>query len=130
LDFTLLDDQTSYDPIYVHNQGLYFDGTSHIRTTNTFTQTDETSLTYEAWIRPTSGTLTGDLLAFENNPGNTDAGISFNGNNIEFDLGGQTASIPITYTDIGEWHYVGVSIHRLGNNQSRVCAVFGTGAES
>lgn len=47
LDFTLLDDQTSYDPIYVHNQGLYFDGTKHMRTTNTYTQNRQDSMTIE-----------------------------------------------------------------------------------
>ena len=112
------------------NQGLYFDGTSHIRTANTLDQNNVNSFTYEGWIRPTSATLAGDLLAFENAPNSNDASISFNGNNIEVDLDGTIASIPITYTNVDEWHYVGVSVRKYENNRSTVCAVFGTGTET
>lgn len=108
-----MDDQTSYDPIYVHNQGLYFDGTSHIRTGTKWTQTEEYSFTYEGWVRPQSATLDGDLLAFESSPNVKDFSISFNGNNIDVDFLGTIVSIPITYTDVDTWHYVGVSVHNI-----------------
>jgi hypothetical protein len=130
LDFNLIDDQTSYDPVYVHNQGIYFDGTSHIRTTNKWTQGEVYSFTYEGWIRPMTATLAGDLLEFEIAPGETDASIGFNGNTIVTNIQGVSVSIPITYTAVGDWHYVGVSVERITTTQSRVCAVFGPNAES
>lgn len=129
LDFNLLDDQTSYDPIYVDNQGLYFDGNSHIRTTNTYTQ-DMNSFTYEGWIRPTDTALTGTIFSFEETPNVDEFAVSFDGaGNLEVDFG-PTLTFPITYADVGDWHYVGVSVHKIWNaNRSRVCVKFGTEAE-
>ena len=128
MDFNLINDQTLYDPIYVHNQGLYFDGTSHIRTTNTWTQTLEESITYEGWIRPT-GTPKGDLIAFEEAPNLNSFSISINGANIEVDIGGTIGTVPITVPTVGDWTYVGVSIQKIENNRVNVCAVMGTNAE-
>lgn len=119
-DFSLIDDQTSYDPIYVHNQGLWFDGTSHIRTTTSWTQTHQESFTYEGWVRPEYSTLKGTLLAWEINPNNDDASIYFSGNNIVVKIGNNVKTIPITYTSTNTWHYVGVSFHKLGTNSVRV----------
>lgn len=85
-------------------------------------------MTYEAWIRPQATTLKGDLLTFESNPGLKDAGISFNGSNIQVDLQTSQVQIPITYTDVDEWHYIGVSIQKLSATKSQVCVVFGTQA--
>ena len=92
--FSLIDDQTSYDPIYVHNQGLYFDGTSHIRTTNRWVQGDKYSSTYEGWIRPMGTTLQGDLLESEIDPGQFDSSTGFNGNNINVSFQGTELDIP------------------------------------
>ena len=130
LHFSLIDNQASYDPIYVHNQGLYFDGTSHIRTANTWTQGDQFSFTYEGWIRPTDAALSGDLLEFEITPGQFDSSIGFNGNNVNINFQGTTLDIPITYTNVNEWHYVGISVQKIDPNLSRVCVVFGPNAES
>ena len=116
-DFSLIDDQTSYDPIYVDNQGLYFDGTSHIRTSTAWTQNNLESFTYEGWIRPTTATLQGQLLTFEKDPNDPEAYIAFNGNNLEIDVDGTTVTIPVTYTDVGEWHYVGISFRKYENNR-------------
>lgn len=131
MDIDLLDDQTSYDPVYVHNQGLYFDGTSQIRTTAGFTQNNQNSFTVEGWIRPAATNLEGELLSFEQTTNVNDASISLNGTNIQVNLGGVTASIPITYTaaDVDNWHYFGVSVHKISATQSRICGVFSTGSE-
>jgi len=132
LDFELLDDQASYDPIFVDNQGLYFDGTSHVRTTGTFTQDEEYSITLETWIRPASTTLGGELFAFEQSQNVNDASISLQSGSILVTLGTATTTIPLTYTaaDVDTWQYVGVSLQKLTATTSKVCAVFGTGAES
>jgi hypothetical protein len=131
--FSLTDDQTSYDPVYVDNQGLYFDGTSHIRTPTAWTQTEEYSFTYEGWIRPMTDTLNGDLLEFEIAQGERDASIGFNGNNININFQGTIIDIPITYAaaNVEQWHYVGVSVRKLDDaDSSEVCVVFGANAES
>lgn len=87
-------------------------------------------MTYEGWIRPTDGTLSGDLLTWEKKPNDKDMRIYFDGNNIAVDMNGITQTIPITYTDVDTWHYVGVSIYKYDDNNSKICAVFGTGTES
>lgn len=124
LDFQLLNNQDLYDPIYVHNQGLFFDGTSSIRTTNYWNPqgagNDLTqSFTYEAWIRP-SDAVQGDLIAFEEFPGLTSASIGFNGNTIEVDVGGTIGTIPITAPTVDEWTYVGVSVQKIENNRMSI----------
>lgn len=122
MDFVLLDDQTSYDPIYVHNQGFYFDGTSEVRTTNTFTQTYEKSLTFEGWIRPSKSVLSGTIFAFENAPGSEDASLSLSDQALVVNLGGVSTSIPISYgaADVDDWHYFGVSLHKIDSSTTRV----------
>lgn len=131
LDIDLLDDQTSYDPIFVDNQGMYFDSTSHMRTGNPFAQNDQNSYTIEGWLRPTEENLDGDILTFEAATNNNDVRIGFDRENIEVQINGVSSYIPITYgaADVGEWHYVGVSIHKVNDTQSRVCGVFGSSAE-
>lgn len=122
LDLELLDNQSSYDPIYVDNQGLYFDGTSHIRTSGTFVQDLQNSFTVEGWIRPTATNLDGDLFTFEQVTNVDDVRIGFDGNSIEIMLSGTSALIPITYeaADINAWHYFGISVHKINDVESRV----------
>jgi hypothetical protein len=122
MDFVLLDDQTSYDPIYVDNQGFYFDGTSTVRTTNTFTQSYEKSLTFEGWIRPSKSVLSGTLFAFENAPGSNDASLSLSDKALVVNLGGVKTSIPISYAagDVDNWHYFGVSLKKIDSTTTRV----------
>lgn len=132
LDIDLLDDQTLYDPIYVDNQGLYFDGTSHIRTANTWTQTNEDSITIEGWIRPASATLDGTLLSFETAPNSDEASLELSGDSMIFDFGATSVTIPINYdgaTDVDTWQYFGISLHKISSTQTRVCGIFGTGTE-
>ena len=131
--FNLIDDQTLYDPIYVDNQGIYFDGTTHIRTTTPWIQNEQYSFTYEGWIRPLTDTLAGDLFEFEIAQGERDARIGFNGNNIEIDFQDEIITIPITYAaaDVGEWTYVGVSVRKYDDaDDSEICIVFGDSTET
>lgn len=132
LNINLLNDQKSYDPIYVHNQGLYFDGTSHMRTVGGFAQNGVESITIEGWIKPSSSVLSGTLVGFEKANNNNDASLSFDKNSFEFDFAGTKTNIPLTYTAamVDTWQYFGVSLHKIGPSQTKVCAVFGTGAES
>jgi hypothetical protein len=122
LDFVLLDDQTSYDPIYVDNQGLYFDASSHMRTTSTYTQNTQNSMTVEGWIRPSQTTLAGTLLAFESAPNINDFSVKLSGNSFLIDFGGTTATLPFTYAaaDVDTWQYFGVSFRKISPTQSRV----------
>ena len=122
-DFVLLDDQKSYDPIYVHNQGLYFDGTSHMRTAGTWNQQTTQEVTVEAWIRPTQASLGGTLFSFEANPNNAEFSVGFNDNNFEVKLNGGSAIIPFTSyaaADVNTWQYFGVSVQKVSATQSKV----------
>ena len=129
-DFQLLDNQTSFDPIYVDNQGLSFDSNRLIRTSTKWIQNSNFSITVEGWIRPMSSSLIGSLLTFEDPAGKTDSSITFSGNNIVVLLMLTSVSIPISAPTVGDLYYVGVSIQRIATSQSRVCAVFGTSTES
>ena len=129
-NFKLLDNQASYDPIYVNNQGLYFDSNRLIRTASQWIQSIKYSITVEGWIRPMSATLKGSLLTFENPAGKLDSSITFNGNNIVVFLKSTSVSIPISAPTVGNWYYIGVSVEKIATSQSRVCAVFGTSTES
>lgn len=84
------------------------------------------------WIRPSSTVLSGTLLAFEQTTNVNDASLKLSGNSLVLDLGGTSTTFPISYTaaDVDNWHYFGVSLHRLSATQTRVCAVFGTSTES
>ena len=129
-NFQLLDNQTSFDPIYVNNQGLSFDSNRLIRTSTQWIQSSYYSITVEGWIRPMSSSLEGPLLTFENPAGKTDSSITFNGNNIVVFLKSTSVSIPISAPTVGNWYYIGVSVEKIATSQSRVCAVFGTSTES
>lgn len=131
MDFTLLDDHTSYDPIYVDNQGLYFSGNYHMRTAGTWTQGDTESMTIEGWLRPMADP-DGTILGFETAPGVKGFSFDITPTAYNIDFGTLQVSLPITYNaaDVEDWHYFGISIYKLSPTQSRVCGVFGTGAET
>jgi len=121
-NFVLLDNQLSYDPIYVDNQGFYFDSTSQIRspTTKKWTQSNQYSITIEAWIRPMDVLGNGHLFVFESKPGTLDSEITFSGNNVVVTLQTTSVTIPITAPTVGEWYYIGVSIERISLTRSRI----------
>ena len=122
LDLVLIDDQKLYDPIFVDNQGLYFDGTSHVRTTGAWTQLTTSSFTIDGWIRPSSTTLTGTLFSMESAPNVNDFSVSFKNNNFVIDILGTTATIPFTsysIADVNTWQYFGVSVQKIGPAQSK-----------
>jgi hypothetical protein len=122
LDFALLDDHTSYDPIYVDNQGLYFNGNYHMRSGGTWTQGDTESMTIEGWMRPMDTSPSGTIMALESAPGVADFSFDITPSSYILDFGGTSVTIPITYNtaDVDTWHYFGVSIHKLSATQSRV----------
>lgn len=116
----LLDNQLSYDPIYVNNQGFYFDSNRLIRSSKQWVQNNKYSITVEGWIRPMSATLAGSLLTFENPIGKTDSSIYFSGNNIVVFLKSTAVTIPISAPTVGDWYYIGVSIEKIASSQARV----------
>ena len=129
-NFKLLDNQASYDPIYVNNQGFYFDSNRLVRTTTPWIQSNQYSITIEGWIRPMALPIKGTIFAFESTIGKTDASITFNGNNIVVTMQMSTVTIPISAPTSGNWYYIGVSIERTSNSKSNICVVFGTSTES
>lgn len=130
LNIDLVNDQTSYDPVYVHNQGIYFDGTDHVRTNNVWTQANEESFTFETWIRPMDANPTGTLFSIEEMPNLHEFKIDLNGAAIDIDIHGTLATIPITAPTAEEWTYVGFSLMKTDVGQTRACAYVGLGPEA
>ena len=130
-NIALLNNQSSYDPVYVDNQGLYFNSNKFLRTTGRWKPNNINSITVESWIRPTDTVLNGDLLSFDSGTNQKDVSFSFSGGNIVVKISGVSATIPITYTAAMQntWMYVGVSLFKTSPTTSRVCVAFATMAE-
>jgi hypothetical protein len=128
---TLLDNQSSYDPIFVDNQGLYFNSNKFIQTTKKWIPGRTNSITVESWIRPSNDVISGTLLSFDYGTNQQDVVFGFSGGNIVLTIGGVSTTLPITYTAAMKdtWSYVGISIFKTSATTSRVCISFATDAE-
>ena len=122
-NMVLLNNQSSYDPVYVHNQGLYFNSNKNIVTTGRWNPNNIiNSITLETWIRPSESVLNGELLSFQSATNVRDVSFKFSSNNLILNITGVTASIPLTYTAgmQNTWLYTGVSIFKTSATSSRV----------
>ena len=82
-NIALLNNQSSYDPVYVHNQGMYFNSNKYLVTTGRWNPNNINSITVESWIRPSETVLSGELLSFQSATNQRDVTFKFSSNNIE-----------------------------------------------
>ena len=93
----------STDPYYVHQQGLYFDGTNYIQAASSTTGVlfGRSSFTVEFWFRPYQAFATGQyLLEKESSAGSTYFSLQLlTGSKVRVTLNGQNLDFSTTYTN-------------------------------